>query len=99
MIKTFEKYNENDPYNEENWSEKKFQDDGRNITIKAFDRDSNRFYGGGISFVNNLEEMTRRIDEFREDIPFNRYYCETEVNDDFNDDEIKLLDNLDIGYY
>ena len=43
--------------------------------------------------------MTRRIDEFREDIPFNRYYCETEVNDDFNDDEIKLLDNLDIGYY
>ena len=46
MIKTYEKYNQNDPYNEESWSEKKFQDDGRLIIIKAFDRDSNRFYGG-----------------------------------------------------
>ncbi len=68
----------------------------KSVTIHAFDKDSNKSMSGSI-FLDTKENMESQKKDFFDSVPFRKYFTEIESHDDFDEDEMNLLEELDLS--
>ncbi len=66
------------------------------VTIRAFDKNSNRFMSETL-YAQTKEEFNRRVDNFIAGVPFSRFYTTMESEDfDLTPEQLQIMEDHEV---